>query len=269
MIEVAVGLGLDQRGAASATGALDGFECDGANGECVHSIDDDTRHAVRGSALGNVGELHVTLLRRELGVAVVLAHEQHGQVPHGSHVRGFMEGTDVGRSVAEEARGNSPITAVLRRECGTYRDRNAATDDRVGAEHAAIHVDDVHAAAATLAVAGRLAIELGEHRAEFRALGDRVAMAAVGRRDLVGIAEDRHHAGGNSLLPDIEVKESGHVTGLDQLARGLLEQTDPHHAPVQVQDQIPAGIVGISLAGTGRDCGVTHGAPDENEGRRT
>ena len=46
------------------------------------------------------------------------------------------------------------------------------------------------------------------------------------------------HAGGDRLLADVQVQEPGHVPGLDELARPLLEASDAHHAAVQVEDQL-------------------------------
>ena len=139
----------------------------------------------------------------------------------------------------------------------------------MGPDHAAIHVDNGHRATAALAVARGLAVKLGEHGAELSALGDGVPMAAVRRRDLIGITEHGHHAGRHSLLSYVQMKEAGHVTGLDQLAGRLLEQADANHAAVQVQNEVAARIVGVALTGSGRDRGVSHGAPDEDGGRRT
>ena len=106
----------------------------------------------------------------------------------------------------------------------------------------------MHGPAAALAVAGGLSVELGEHRTKLGTLGNGMTMTAMGGGHLVGVSEDRHHARGNGLLADVEVKEAGHVAGLDQLAGVLLEQTDAHHRAVQLENQLTADVVGVSLA---------------------
>ena len=83
----------------------------------------------------------------------------------------------------------------LGRQRRADRDRQAAADDAVGAEVALGHVGDVHRAAAAVAIAVLAAEELGEHAADLGALGDAVAVAAMGRGDLVGVGE--LHAGGD------------------------------------------------------------------------
>ena len=70
------------------------------------------------------------------------------------------------------------------RERRAGRDAHAAADDAVRAEDAGVDVGDVHRAALALAVAGRLAEQLGHHQRRVAALGDAVAVAAVGAGDV-------------------------------------------------------------------------------------
>ena len=126
------------------------------------------------------------------------------------------------------------VVGVLVGESGADGDRCAGADDAVRAEHADVEVRDVHRAAAALAVAGRLAHQLGHHLVELAALGDEVAVAAVGRGDLVVIAQRGAHTGRDRLLADVEVEEAGKLGGLGEPARRFFEESDPHHAAVQV-----------------------------------
>ena len=91
-------------------------------------------------------------------------------------------------------------------------------------------VVDVHRPALAAAVAGGLAHQLGHHPREVAALGDEVTVAAVGRGDVVVDAQRLAHADGHRLLADVEVEEARHLARLHQLAGGLLEEADAHHA---------------------------------------
>ena len=77
---------------------------------------------------------------------------------------------------------------------GAARDRNAAGDHAVGAEHADGEIGDVHRAALAAAIAGGAAVELRHHARGIGALGDRVAVAAVIRRQPVVLAQIDAHA---------------------------------------------------------------------------
>ena len=138
-------------------------------------------------------------LRREFAVAVVLADEEDRQLVQRGHVRRFVERAFVGRAVAEERNGDVLRLLEFLRERRADRDRRAAADDAVRAEHAEFHVADVHAAAFALAVAGRAAEQLGEHPIELAAFCDQVAVAAVRAGDLVVVRQMHHHAGWRRL----------------------------------------------------------------------
>ncbi len=127
---------------------------------------------------------------------------------------------------------------VLRNFCGERRadrDRRTAADDAVRAEHAELHVGDVHAAALAFAVAGRAAEQLGEHAVELAALGDEVTVAAVRAGDLVVARQVHHHAGGDRLLPDIEVQGTRNLAGFHQLSGLFFEDADADHAAVDIE----------------------------------
>ena len=145
-----------------------------------------------------------------------------------------MEGPDVGRAVAEERHRHRVLSLVDGGERRADGVRDAAAHDAVRAEHPDAQIVDVHAAATALAVTGHLAEQLGIHVAQVRALGDRVSVTAVGRGDDVVRAKRGHHARGNRLLPDIQMKKAGHPAALHQLAGFLFEEPDPHHSPVEI-----------------------------------
>src|SRR5262249_38551589 len=73
------------------------------------------------------------------------------------------------------------------------------------------------------------------------ALGDEVAVAAVGREQVVVVPERRAHAGGDGLLAYREVDEARYAPRRVELARALLGAADPQHGRVHLEAQIGAG----------------------------
>ena len=90
-------------------------------------------------------------------------------------------------------------------------------DDAVGAQDAQLRPGDVHGAALALAVAGGLAVQLGHHAAHLAALGDDVAVAAVGAGDVVVVVEGGAHADRHRLLAQVQVHEAGQLAGGEQV----------------------------------------------------
>ena len=156
-----------------------------------------------------------------------------------------MEGALVDGAVAEEAERD---VGRLAKGCGQRRARGeaeAAADDAVGAQHAEREVGDVHRAAAAGAGAGRLAVELGHHRADADALGDGVAVAAVGRGDQVARFERGAAAGRHRFLADIGMGEAGHLAREVVGEDALLEEPDAHHRPVHRDQLVARGDIGL------------------------
>ena len=114
-------------------------------------------------------------------------------------------------------------------------DRRTAADDAVRAEHAELHVADVHAAAFAFAVAGGAAEQFGEHAIELAAFRDEVTVTAVRAGDLVVVGQVHHHAGGDRFLTYIKVQGAGNLAGFHQLAGFFLEDADADHAAVNIE----------------------------------
>ena len=144
-------------------------------------------------------------------------------------------------AVAEEADHDAVEALHLVGQRRAGGDRDAARDDAVGAEVAGGDVGDVHRAAAAAAVAGLLAEQLGHHLLEVGALGDAVAVAAVGRGDRVVGAQGEAGAGGRGLLADREVHGAVHQAAGEQVVDGLLEAADAPHGPDDVARCVGAG----------------------------
>src|SRR5262249_59043382 len=87
------------------------------------------------------------LERRTHPVAVVLAHEDYGQLPDRRHVECLVEGPDVHRRFAEEADAHLVAAAVLDGEGETGRQREVAAHDAVAAHATLLCIEQVHPAA--------------------------------------------------------------------------------------------------------------------------
>ena len=76
------------------------------NGEDVVAVDVDSGHSVAGAPAGHArvaGRVGKGNLGRKL---IVLAHEQHRQLPDAGHVEPFVERTVIDGAVAEEGDGD-------------------------------------------------------------------------------------------------------------------------------------------------------------------
>ena len=124
------------------------------------------------------------LVVRVLVVEVVLADVDHGQLPERRHVHHLVEQALAERALAEEADRDAVGAAALRREA-RRRSRCPAEPPTIALAPRLPFcvVGDVHRAALAAAVALLLAEQLREHRPGVGALGDAVAVAAVGGGD--------------------------------------------------------------------------------------
>ena len=198
----AIGLGLDQRRPFARPRPLGRLERGlGDRGEIV-AVDDDAGHRIGARAVGDVGDGGRAGHRHRHRILVVLADEHDRQLPDGGDVERLVERALVVGAVAEERDRDCAGLPLLGAERRADRDRQAAADDAVGAEIALGRLGDVHRAAAPLAIAGLAAEKFGEHRLQLGALGDAMAVAAMGRGDAIGVAERHADADRRRLLPD-------------------------------------------------------------------
>src|SRR6266851_1553145 len=231
---VAIGLALEERGPLAAARALHQSLHGG-----VHRL-----HVLAVDALGvdaHRAGPQQDLARDRLGgggvleVKVVLADVDDGQLPERGHVHGLVEQALPQRAVAEEAHRDLAALAHLGGERGAGGDARGAAHDGVGAEIAGLGIGDVHRPALAAAVARLLAEQLGEHPAHRGALGQAMAVAAVGARDEVVALERLADADRDRLLADIEMGQAGHLRALVELVHLLLEGADLGHLAVHVQ----------------------------------
>jgi hypothetical protein len=165
-------------------------------------------------------------------VEIVLAGIDDRQLPERGHVHHLVEQPLAERAVAEEADGDGARAEALGGQRSTRGDAGGAADDGVGAQIAVFLVGDVHRSALAAAIAFRLAEQLAEHFLELRALGDAVAVAAVGGGDVVCLFQRLADADGNRLLAGIHVREAGHLGRKVELVGIVLEGPDARHLAV-------------------------------------
>ena len=101
------------------------------------------------------------LERHSHRVEVVLAHEQHRQLPQRRQVHAFVERAFVYRAVTEEAGGDRAAFQHLVTQRGADGERQPATYDGVAAIEACGAVEDVHRTTAPAAAAFQLAVHFG------------------------------------------------------------------------------------------------------------
>ena len=132
-------------------------------------------------------------------------------------------------AIAEEGDGDLVRASLAGGHGGADGEGDAGADDAVGAEHALGHVRDVHGAALALVGAGGALEDLGHHAPDVDALGDAVAVAAVGGGEVVGVGEVGADAGGDGLLADGEVEGAAQGALADLREGAELEVADGHH----------------------------------------
>ncbi len=251
MAVVAIGLGLDQRRAFAAAGALGGAGHGLAHDQRVHAVHHLAGDAVGAGAVGDVGQLGDVVPRHRHAVHVVLGHEDDGQVERAGHVQALVEGALVGGAIAEEADHHAVGAHQLLRQRRADGHRQVAAHDARGAQVAVIHVGDVHRAALALAVAARFAHHLGHHLVvvfllglrrfgSLVAVGVRVAMPAMGAGDEVVIAQRGDRAHRHRFFAGVEVRCAfQHAFG--QQAGDVVFQRANLHDLTQVAQQIVSG----------------------------
>ncbi len=173
--------GLDDGGTATGADFLDDAPHDGGGGGDVVAVDAHPADVVsRGPALE--GGRVLRRRGRELGVAVVLAPEDHGELPHGGEVHRLVEGALREGTVPEEGDSDTPVGPKPGGGGRTDGDRQAGRDDAVRTENADARVRDMHGATATPVGPGVLAHQLREHAEGCEALSRGSARGPGGSR---------------------------------------------------------------------------------------
>jgi hypothetical protein len=216
-----------RRGEESGEGVTDG--------DRVVAVDGLAREPVRRHQVAHALDVGMRGARRELGEAVVLAHEHDRQLPQRREVHRLGPVPGLHGAVAEEHDGHLVAAAQATRERAAERHRHVAADHAGGAEQAVLDVDQVHRAAKAAAEAAFAAHQLRHHRVERGALRDRVPVRAVAAVDRVVVPELPADGRRHSLLADAQVDQAVDLVGPLELPDPLLEHPDPPHRAEQLE----------------------------------
>src|SRR6188474_366318 len=184
MAVIPVRLELEERRPLASARPFDVLRRNGVNVAHVLPVDRLVGHAERRGAGADVSSCRLGKVR-VLVVAVVLAREDHRQLPELREIELLVQKTLPECAFAEEADRHAILLQILRRIRGSGGDAGAAAHDRVRAKISRGRVGDVHRAALALAVARFLAEQLRKHQIRRRALCQAVAVAAMRARDVV------------------------------------------------------------------------------------
>ena len=183
---------------------LDGPARRVVHGQHVHPVHRLRRHVVAAGVLHHVRHRGDALECRAHAVAVVLAQEDHRQLPHRRHVQGLVEGADVHRGLAEKTDADLVAALILGRERDPGRERNVGAHNAVAAHEAPARVEEVHRPALALGAARRLPEQLRHYDAGRNAPHQRLAVFAVGRDGVVVVTQRAEATDRHRFLPDVE-----------------------------------------------------------------
>ncbi len=201
----------------------------------VHAVDLEAGDVEALAALREVGQRRGALDRGAHGIAVVLDHVDHRQLPQLGHVEGLVDLALVGGAVAEIGEGDVAVAAVAVGERQAGAERHLRADDAVAAVEVLLLGEHVHRAALALAEAAAAAGQLGHDALGVEAAGQHVAVVAVGGDGLVAGLGVEHQAGHHRLLSDVEVAEAADEPHAVHLTGTLLETADQQHTAVGVE----------------------------------
>ncbi len=181
------------------------------------------------------------------------------ELRHAGEVVGLVGDAVVGGPVADQAGDDPPVLQLVTSHGRAGGDGIRPADDGVRAEVSGVEVGDVHPAAATVAVAQLLAEKLGHRAVDVLldraveqaglgavggrpdelaqvvviggeegvvALGDGVSVAAVGRGDVIVVADRRHGADGDGFLAHRKMGRADELETRQRLELALLEGND-------------------------------------------
>ena len=186
----------------------------------VVAVDDDARQPIGGGAVGRRMRHRGDVAdRRIFHVEIVLADEDHRQLPHCGEIQRLVEGADIGGAVAEEADRDVVLALVLRAPGRAAGDRQMRADDRVGAHDAVIGGGQVHRAALAAHQAVVALHQLAQHLFELHAARQRVGVAAIGAERKIARFHGGGAAGGDRFLAERQMARA-----LDQILQEQIER---------------------------------------------
>ena len=171
------------------------------HGEHVVAVHDLAVHPVACRRVGDVLDRHRLPGRRREAVAVVLDHEQNGQLPDGREVERLVEIPLARGPLADERARDEVLSLELRGEAEARRDGKHSGEVRDHPHDAVLHRAEVEGAVTAVREAALLPHELAEQPVERDAPRRPDPEVAVHREDDVVRVERPRTAHGDGLLP--------------------------------------------------------------------
>ena len=244
MAAVPVGQAFDQRGPLARARLVIG----GLRGAIDHvgivAVDHDALEPVGGGAVG--GRLRHrgdVADRRVFHVEIVLADEDHRQLPHRGEIERLVEGADIGGAVAEEAGRDVLGALVLRAPGGAAGDRQMRADDGIGAHDAVLDRGQMHGAALAAHQPVVALHQFAQHLLDGDAAGQSMGMTAIGAERQIARLHGAGKAGRHRLLAEREMAGSLDQVLQEQVVGALLGLAEDDLGPVHVQALLLADVV--------------------------
>src|SRR6185312_16120069 len=137
------------------------------------------------------------------------------------------------RPIAKEGHGDAIAFEKLEGIAGAGGLQNVRPDDAARAHEADFGREEVHAAAAAPRAPRFAAVQFGDELQRRDALGEGVAVAAVGAEDHVAGPQRRAHAHGHGFLTHVSMASPVDQPALVRLRQLLFAAANQHHLPVQ------------------------------------
>ena len=241
-----VGQALDQRRAAVRPRLVERLDRLAVDDVGVVAVDHNLRQAIgRRAVAGRARHRGDVADRRVFHVEVVLADEDHRQLPYHGEVQRLVERADVSGAIAEEADRDVFVASVLRAPGGAAGDRQMRADDGVGAHHAVLLGGEVHRAALAAHQTVVALHQLAEDLLHRNAARQCVRVSTVGAERKVPRPHRASETSGDRFLPERKMARSLHQVLKKKIIRALLGVADPHLRTVQFEPfRLPDIIVG-------------------------
>src|SRR5262249_29458196 len=144
------------------------------------------------------------------------------------------------RALAEKADRHLIASTHLGRHRRASGDSSATSDDSVRSKVAGILIRDVHRPAFAATIARGFPEQLGKHLVYGCALGEALAVAAGGTRNVVIPPQRLAHAHGHRFLPDVKMSQPRHLGRQIKLVHLLFEQANLQHLAIKVKSLVAA-----------------------------
>src|SRR5262249_5067235 len=155
------------------------------------------------------------------------------------HVEAFVDRALIDSPFSEIAHADPVEPAVLDGKADARGQRDVAADDGVPAQESELGIEEVHRAALAPGASGGLAQELGHRPCGAHAARERMTMVAIGRDDIIALAQYADRPDRDGLLAAVLVKEASDLPLLIEHLGPLLEAANQHHLPQPEQGLRP------------------------------